>query len=105
RGGRHYERRGHAVPGDVADDEADPPLGQLDEVIEVAADLRRGAVEGRDLPARQVGQGLREELLLDELRDAELLVDAFAGPDFGFLLAHELGDADGGRRLCGELLE
>ena len=104
-GRRHHQRGGHPVPGDVADDEPDLAVGQRDEVVEVSADLRGGAVERRDLPARQVRQRLREELLLDELRDAELLLDALARSDLGLLLAHELRDTDGRRGLRGELLE
>ena len=61
---RHHECGGHPVAGDVSDDQADLAVGKCDEVIEVAADLGRGAIERRDLPAGQIGQRLREELLL-----------------------------------------
>ena len=102
---RHHQRGGHAMPGDVADDEPDLAAGQVDEVVEVAADLGCGAVERRDLPARQVRERLREELLLDELRDAELLRDPLARSDLCLLLADELRDAYRRRGLRGQLLQ
>src|SRR5438093_2789740 len=93
------------MPGDVADDQRDLSVGELDEVVEIAAHFARGAVERRDLPTRELRYPLRKELLLDELRDAHLLLETLAGPDLDLLLAHELRDPDRGRRLTCQLVE
>ena len=102
---RHDQRRRDALVGHVADDDADPPLAEVDEVVEVAADDPRRAVVRGDLPLREVRQLARQELLLDELRDLELLLVALALGGLGRLLADELRDADGGRGLGGERRE
>src|SRR5207245_4357277 len=99
----HDERRGDAVSGDVADDESDLALGKLDEVVEIAADLARGAVEGGELPARKLRDALGQELLLDELRDLELLLQLLARADLRLLFPNELRDAQRRRGLRGEL--
>ena len=104
-GGGHDERGRHALVGDVADDEADPALGQRDDVVEVAADLARGPVVGRHLPARELGELLGEEVLLDQLGDLELLLEALARGRLGLLLAHELADPQRRRGLGGEVVE
>jgi len=46
---RHHERRRDALAGDVADEEAQLPLVQVEQVVEVATDGERGPVLGRDL--------------------------------------------------------
>ncbi len=74
----HDQRRRHALVGHVADGDADPAAGHLDEVVEVAADGPRRAVVRGDLPLGQVRQLARQELLLDEGRDAHLLLEALA---------------------------
>ena len=51
---------------------------------------------------RQVRQLSRQELLLDEGRDAHLLVEALALGGFMGLLTDQLRDADGRRGLGGE---
>ncbi len=83
----------------------DAPAGHLDEVVEVATDRPRRAVVGGDLPLRQARQLARQELLLDQGRDAHLLLQALALGGFVRLLADELGDADRGRGLGGERRE
>ena len=98
----HHERGGNALVGDVAHDDADASLAEVDEVVEVAADDPGRAVVRGDLPLREVGQLARQELLLDELRDLELLLVALALGGLGGLLADELRDTDGGRGLGGE---
>ena len=98
----HDQCRRDALVGHVADGDPDPPVGHLDEVVEVATDRPGRAVVRGDLPLRQVRQLARQELLLDERRDAHLLVEAFALGGLGGLLADELGDADGRRGLGGE---
>ena len=98
----HDEGRGHALVGHVADGDPDPPVGHLDEVVEVATDRSRRAVVGGDLPLRQVRQLTRQELLLDQGRDAHLLLEPLALGGLVRLLADELGDADGRRGLRGE---
>ena len=106
RAGRgHHERRRHALVGDVADHDPDPAVVERDEVVEVAADLARRPVVRVDLPARQVRQRARQEVLLDQLRDLQLLLQALAAADLDLLLAHELADAHGRGGLGGEALE
>ena len=102
---RHHHRGRNALVGDVADHEADAPVAELDEVVEVAADRARRAVERGQIPAGERRQLLRQEVLLDQLRDRELLLEAVARADLGLLLAHELADAHRRRRLRGERLE
>ncbi len=85
--GRHHHRGGDALVGHVADDDGDLPVGQLEEVVEVAADLAGRLVVRGDLPAGQVGQLAREEVLLDQRRDLELLLDPLARPRLRRLLA------------------
>ena len=50
-GERHQQRRGDALAGDVGDDDARPagPVAEREHVEEVAADLARRLVVGRDL--------------------------------------------------------
>ena len=72
---QHAARRGHdeggrdALVGDVADDDPEPAVGQVDEVVEVAADLARRPVVGGDVPAGQARAAPRQEVLLDQLGD------------------------------------
>ena len=101
----HDEGRRDALVGHVADDDADAPLAEVDEVVEVAADDARRAVVRGDLPLGQVRQLARQELLLDQLRDLELLLEALALGGLGGLLADELRDPDRGRGLGGERRE
>ena len=101
-GSGHDQRRRHALVGHVADGDADPPVAHLDEVVEVATDGARRTVVRGDLPFGQVGQLARQELLLDERRDAHLLLEPLPFGGLGGLLADELGDADGRCGLGGE---
>ena len=98
----HDQRRRDALVGDVADGDPDPPAGHLDEVVEVAADGPRRAVVGGDLPLVELRQLARQELLLDEGRDAHLLLEPLAFGGLGGLLADELGDPDRRGGLGGE---
>ena len=101
-GPRHDQGRRDALVGHVADDDPDPAVGQLDEVVEVPAHRTRGTVERRDLPVRELRQLARQELLLDERCDPHLLLVALARLHLRGLLLDELGDAHGRRRLCSE---
>jgi hypothetical protein len=101
----HDEGRRDALVGDVADDDTDAALAKVDEVVEVAAHHPCRAVVGGDLPLRQVRKLARQELLLDQLRDLELLLVALAFGGLGGLLADELRHADRGCRLGGERRE
>ena len=96
---------GHALVGHVADHEADLAVGQRDHVVEVAADLARRPVVGGHLPAGQLRELLGQEVLLDQLGDLELLLEALAGGGLGLLLAHELADPQRRRGLRGEVVE
>ena len=103
--GRHHHRGRDALVGDVADDDADLAVGQLEEVVEVAADLAGRLVVRVELPAGELGQHAREEVLLDQLRDAELLLDALARRGLGRLPPDELGHLQRRRGLRGERVE
>ena len=98
----HDEGGRHALVGDVADGDPDPPVAHLDEVVEVATDRAGGPVIGGDLPLRQVRQLARQELLLDQGGDPHLLVQALALGGLVGLFADELGDADGRGGLGGQ---
>ena len=98
----HDQGRGHALVGHVADRDPEAPAWHLDEVVEVATDRARRTVVGGDLPLRQAGQLAGQELLLDQGRDAHLLLHPLALRGLGGLLADELGDADGRGGLGGE---
>ena len=104
-GGGHHHRGRHALVGDVADHEPDAALGQRDEVVEVAADLACRPVVRGDGPTLRRGGLLREELLLDELGDLQLVVDPLAGSRLLGAVPHEVGDADGRRRVAGQVVE
>ncbi len=95
----HDQRGRHALVGDIPDDDPDPSVGQRDEVVEVATHGPRGPVVGGHLPVVELRQLPRQELLLDQGRDAHLLFEPLAGLDLDRLLADELGDADRRRRL------
>ena len=84
---------------------ADAAVGQRYHVVEVAADLAGWAIVGGHLPSRQVGQLLGQEVLLDQPGDLELLLEALPGDGLRLLLADELGDAQGRRRLGREVVE
>jgi hypothetical protein len=103
--GRHHERRGYALVGHVADDEPDATVGKRDHVVEVAPDLARRPVVGSDVPAGQVGQLLGEEVLLDQSRDFQLLLEALPCRRLCFLFAHELTDAQRRRSLRGQIVK
>lgn len=94
----HDERGRDALVRHVPADDHQAAVGQRDEVVEVPADRARRPVERLDGPAGQSGQLLRQELLLDQLRDAQLLLDAFDLAGLGLVLAHELADP---QRRCG----
>ncbi len=98
----HHQRGRDALVGHVADSDADPPAGHLDEVVEVATDRAGRTVVRGDLPLRQVRQLARQELLLDQGRDAHLLLEPLALGGLVRLLADELRDADRRRGLRGE---
>jgi hypothetical protein len=80
------------VIGDVADDDRHAPIGEFDEVVEVAADLGGRAVERPELPPRQLGRFVWKKVLLDVPSQTHLLLVALTRPDLGLLLAHELSD-------------
>ena len=104
--GGHHERGGDALVGDVADDEGDAPVGQRDDVVEVAADLAgRLVVARRSSQPGRSGSSLRQEVLLDQPRDLELGLEALARRRLGLLLADQLADAQRRRRLRGEVVE
>ena len=104
RGGHHHRGR-DALVGDVADDHRDLPVGQLEEVVEVAADLACGLVVRRHFPAGQIGQHAREEVLLDQRRDLQLLLDPLPRSRLCRLLLHELRDLECGGGLRCEPVE
>jgi hypothetical protein len=61
----HNERSGDTLVSDVASDERELAIGQLEEIVKIAADRARRLVVGCETPSREGGQFLREELLLD----------------------------------------
>jgi len=63
-GDRHQQAGGHAVAARVADHDRELARVEHREVVVVAADLVRGAVRVRDVEAREIGNGARQQLLL-----------------------------------------
>jgi len=102
---RHHQRGRHALVRHVPGHHHDAPVAQVDHVVEVPAHRPRGAVERRDVPAAQFGQLVGQELLLDELRDLELLLDPLEVPRLGLLLAHQLPQSQRRCRVPGEGVE
>ena len=105
RGGHHHRGR-DALVGDVADDDADLAVGQLEEVVEVAADLAGRLVVRVEVPAGQARGSSRGRKFCwiscatrsscsMRSRDARL----------GRLAAHELGHLQRRRGLRGERVE
>ena len=73
---RHVGGRVDPVPGDVAEHDRQPAVGELHEVEDVAADvdLRRRLVDRPDLEARHVGPLARQQRLLHRLGELLLLL-------------------------------
>ena len=70
----HRDGRGEPVPDDVAHDERDRAVGELERVVPVAPDLERrraGAVRRADRHVRE-GRRLPQEPELQRVRDATL---------------------------------
>ena len=71
---RHDECSRNALIRHIPDDDRQPPIRQLERVVEVAADDAGRAVVRREFPALDGGKGLREELLLDQAGELELAI-------------------------------
>ena len=69
----HQESGGDAFAGDIADDEAEPAVAELEEIVVVAADLARLDAHARVVEASERRKRLREEARLDLLGDFEFL--------------------------------
>ena len=104
-GRRHHQGRRHAFVRNVPDDEAETAVFEIQEVVEVAADLARGLVVGRKPVAGQVWHALGEEGLLDQARHPELLLDALPLLGLLLLLANELRHLHRRRGLGGEVVQ
>src|SRR5919198_5738576 len=104
-GGGHDQRGRHPLVGDVPDHDAEQAVGQLDEVVEVAADLAGRPVKRGQVPAGQLGQVPRQEPLLDELGDPQLLLDALPLADLGLLLADQLGHPHRRGGVAGQVVQ
>ena len=68
---RHVRRGVDPVPGDVAEDDRQASIRELEEVVDVAADLdeRGGGVDGADLEPLQLRARAREEGALHRLHE------------------------------------
>ena len=64
------------MPRGVAEEDREPAVGQRLELVEVAPDGVRDAVEGAQLEARDGGERLRDELGLELPRHDELVAEA-----------------------------
>jgi hypothetical protein len=87
----------HAFAADVADRQPPPPIAELEQVVEVAADLARRAgrpVARGDRARGSVGQVVGEQAALERLRDPTLL-----GVQPSVLVRQELERAGRGDRV------
>src|SRR5215210_825342 len=83
-GDRHHEGRRHSLAANISHDQPQPAVRQLQEIVEVAADLARGLVVGRYLVVGKPWQRFRQEGLLDQAGNVQLLFEAL--PLLGLLL-------------------
>ena len=104
-GGGHHQRGRHAFIGHIADDDAQAAVVEVEEVVEVAADLARRLVISRHVPACQMRHVVRQQGLLDQPGDLKLLLDALTLARLNLLLAHELGHAHGRRGLGRQVVQ
>ncbi len=102
---RHHQRGRHALVRHVPRHHHHAAVAELHEVIEVAAHRARRTVERRDVPAAEFRELVGQELLLDELRDLQLLLDPLEVAGLGLLLADQLAQPKGRRRVPGEGVE
>jgi hypothetical protein len=98
---RHDECSRNALIRHISDHDRQPPVRQLERVVEVAADDTRRAVARRKLPAVDGGKRLRQELLLHQSGELELALPPLPPA----LTAHQLTDSQGGSRPPGEILQ
>ena len=71
----HHGRGAYATPGYVADDEMEPPIGEVDSVVPITADIGPHAgrqIAGGQLKAWEAGQIAWEEAALQ--RDGRLML-------------------------------
>ncbi len=101
---RHDERSGHPLAGDVRNDDAERVVVHADEVVVIAADFLRGPVEARDVVAADRGHALRQQGLLDLLRDLHLLVEPLLLDDVLLRFAELRGDLVEGAGDLADLL-
>jgi hypothetical protein len=101
----HHQRGRNALVGDVPDHDAEATAVELDEVVEVAADFAGRAVERLRRPSGERRRLFWQEVLLDQTRDPQLLLVALTRADLGLLLADELRDPKGRRRLRCEVVQ
>jgi hypothetical protein len=73
--GRHQQRRGHALAGDVGHDQAEPVGVERHVVVVVAADRVRWQVHGGDVVAREARRPSGQEPSLHVARDAQLVLE------------------------------
>ena len=73
---RHVGGRVDPVAGHVAEDDGEPAVGELEEVVEVAADVdhRRGLVDGAELEPRELGLRPRQQRALHRVGELLLLL-------------------------------
>ena len=72
----------------IADDNTEPTLPQVDEVVKVTTDGASRSVEGVNTPASYRRQLLGKQGLLDKGGDLKLLVDPFPLLRLDLLLSH-----------------
>ncbi len=103
--GCHHECGRDTLAGHIAEHQAHRAVLERQNVVEIAADLARGLIIRRQLPAGIGGYLLGQEGALDLLRGAQLLGDALALAHLRLLLVYQLRHADRRRALCREGVE
>ena len=103
--GCHQQSCRHAFIGHISDHEAQAVIVEVDKVIKVAADLPGRLVVRVYVPTWERGQIFGQQRFLDELGNAQFVLDALVCTRLHLLIAHKLGDAHSGCRLRSQGIE
>jgi hypothetical protein len=90
---RHDQSGGNALSGDIANNQAQATIRKEQEIVEIAANLTRRTIVWHNLPAGESRHIFGQKGVLNRLRRAQFLLDAFALAYLLLLLLHHLRHA------------